>query len=71
MKLAEYDLFVDGELRASATGERFDSVDPTAGGAWAQVAAAGKDDVAAAVDAADRARRGAWGALSATRRGAG
>jgi acyl-CoA reductase-like NAD-dependent aldehyde dehydrogenase len=69
MELATYDLFVDGELRPPAAEERFESVDPTAGGPWAEIAAAGEDDVAAAVEAADSASRRVWGPLSATRRG--
>src|SRR5687767_5301954 len=55
------DLFIGGEWRAAASGERFDVVDPGTEEVIAQVANAGADDAAAAAEAAAVAQPG-WAA---------
>lgn len=70
MDLAQYDLYVDGEARSAASGERFESFDPYRGQPWALIGRGGPDDVEAAVAAADRAFHGAaWSGINATGRG--
>jgi (Z)-2-((N-methylformamido)methylene)-5-hydroxybutyrolactone dehydrogenase len=66
-----YEMFVDGKNRAPAGGEWFDTDNPFTGTPWAQVARGGADDVADAVDAAQRALdSGSWPELTASARGA-
>ncbi len=60
-------LFVDGEWREAATGQRFSVDDPASGEIVAAVADAGAVDARAAVDAAHRAWS-AWRAMPATER---
>jgi acyl-CoA reductase-like NAD-dependent aldehyde dehydrogenase len=68
--LQSYQLYIDGEDRAPATGAWFDTDDPFTGRAWAKIARGGVADVHAAVEAADRAfRDGAWPAMTASQRG--
>lgn len=50
-----FDHVIGGERVAPASGERFDSVDPHTGEAYAQVARGGEEDAAKAVAAARRA----------------
>ncbi|MGH7051724.1 MAG: aldehyde dehydrogenase family protein, partial [Acetobacteraceae bacterium] len=70
MDLVQYDLYVDGQTRKAASGERFESFDPYRGQPWALLGRGGPDDVEAAVAAADRAFRGvAWRGINATGRG--
>jgi aldehyde dehydrogenase (NAD+) len=52
---AAFGLFIDGEWRAAASGESFDSIDPATGDPLARIAQAGPADVDAAVGAARRA----------------
>lgn len=70
MGLEPYDLYVDGQSRRAASGERFESFDPYRGRAWALVGRGGPEDVEAAVAAASRAFHGsAWRSINATGRG--
>ncbi|MGH7105691.1 MAG: aldehyde dehydrogenase [Acetobacteraceae bacterium] len=70
MDLVQYDLYVDGQTRKAAGGERFESFDPYRGQPWALLGRGGPDDVEAAVAAADRAFHGrAWRGINATGRG--
>src|ERR687891_150254 len=56
-----YRLVIGGELTDAAAGETFDSIDPSTGEAFAQVAKAGKEDVRRATEAARRAfDEGPW-----------
>ncbi|MGZ0086721.1 aldehyde dehydrogenase family protein [Caldibacillus thermoamylovorans] len=66
----EADLWIDGEWRPAASGERFDVIDPATGEVTARVADAGEDDIDAAVTVAEEAfsdRR--WLAISPLERG--
>jgi acyl-CoA reductase-like NAD-dependent aldehyde dehydrogenase len=67
--LEELDLYIDGDSRPPRRGERFKSLDPTSGGAWARVAAGDADDVDDCVSGARDAFRGAWRAVPASERG--
>jgi len=54
-------LFIDGEERAALSGETYPSINPANGQVWAHFAAAGVEDVNAAVAAAKRAHdEGVW-----------
>jgi aldehyde dehydrogenase (NAD+) len=54
-------LVIDGELSDSASGETFESIDPSTGQAFAQVAKAGAEDVKRATTAARKAfDEGPW-----------
>jgi aldehyde dehydrogenase (NAD+) len=67
---AQFQLYIDGEHRAALAGRTFESVNPTTGKPWADVAAADEADVNAAVAAANTAfRHESWYGLSPTRRG--
>jgi acyl-CoA reductase-like NAD-dependent aldehyde dehydrogenase len=56
-----YQLLIDGELTDAASGETFDSIDPSTGEAFATVAKAGADDVRRAAEAARAAfDEGPW-----------
>jgi (Z)-2-((N-methylformamido)methylene)-5-hydroxybutyrolactone dehydrogenase len=66
-----YEMFIDGKSREPAGGEWFDTDNPFTGASWAQVARGGAEDVAEAVDAAQRALdSGPWRELTASGRGA-
>ena len=68
--MTRYRLYVGGEEVDAASGETFDSINPTTGESWAQFALAGSEDVERAVRAAGRAFASeAWQSLSPTRRG--
>ena len=67
--LEELDFYVDGAPRAARGGGRFESVDPTTGEAWAQIAEADADDVDDCVQSAREAFEGAWRGVSASDRG--
>ena len=56
-----YQLLIDGTFTDAATGETFDSIDPSTGEPFATVASAGSEDVARAVQAARTAfDEGPW-----------
>ena len=61
--------FIDGGWRASAGGERMQTFDPGRGEPHADFAAGQAEDVAAAVDAASRAGKGAWRGVTPAERG--
>lgn len=67
--LLQFDNHIGGRPAPASGGRRFTSINPTTGRAWASFAESGPDDVDAAVQAAHDALSGAWGQLSATRRG--
>jgi aldehyde dehydrogenase (NAD+) len=64
-----YGLFIGGHFVEPKSGRRFDTVNPATEDRLAEVAEAGEADVDAAVAAADRAGRGAWGRLAPAERG--
>jgi (Z)-2-((N-methylformamido)methylene)-5-hydroxybutyrolactone dehydrogenase len=67
--IRQYGLFIDGKSRAGAAGT-FPSVDPFRGEVWAEVAAAGLEDVDRGVSAARRAfDDGPWSQMSGRDRG--
>jgi aldehyde dehydrogenase (NAD+) len=56
-----YRLVIGGELTDAASGETFESIDPSTGEAFAEVAQAGKEDVRRATEAARKAfDEGPW-----------
>jgi acyl-CoA reductase-like NAD-dependent aldehyde dehydrogenase len=56
-----YQLLIDGELTDAASGETFDSIDPSTGEPFAKVARGGKEDAERALRAARRAfDEGPW-----------
>jgi (Z)-2-((N-methylformamido)methylene)-5-hydroxybutyrolactone dehydrogenase len=63
-ELARYQLVIDGRRTEAASGQRYDSVDPYLGSAWASAADGDAADVDAAVAAARRALTGPWGQLT-------
>jgi aldehyde dehydrogenase (NAD+) len=62
-------LLINNEWRDASGGETMEVVNPATEEVIATVAAAGKDDVDAAVDAARAAFEGPWGRMSARERG--
>lgn len=69
MTQPKYDHFINGAPVPPASGDYFDTENPYSGEAWAQIARGNAADVNAAVAAAKTAFEGAWGGLTATRRG--
>ena len=68
-QLGRKQLLIDGEWRDAAGGATMPVVNPATEEIIAEVAAAGRDDVDAAVAAARAALTGAWGKMSARERG--
>ncbi|CAO3430052.1 aldehyde dehydrogenase [Azospirillum endophyticum] len=69
--LKSYRIFIDGEWSDSASGERFETLNPYTGKAWATIPRCDKRDVDRAVEAAHAAfTSGPWPAMNATQRGA-
>jgi acyl-CoA reductase-like NAD-dependent aldehyde dehydrogenase len=58
-------LYLAGEWAPAADGATYDTYEPATGRVWAEVAAAGPEDVDRAVDAAHAALDGEWGATLA------
>lgn len=58
-------LYVAGRWEAAADGATYESYEPATGRVWAEVAAAGPDDVDRAVRAARAAMAGPWGSTMA------
>src|SRR5687767_2624366 len=50
--MSDFQLFIDGAFCEAASGETFESIDPSTGEAIGTVARAGRDDAARAIDAA-------------------
>lgn len=68
--LKHYQMFIGGEWVAAASGETFESLNPSTGEAWARVPAATAEDVDRAVHAAHQAfTSGPWSKMLATERG--
>ena len=67
--LGRKQLLINGEWRDAAGGATMPVVNPATEAVIAEVAAAGRDDVDAAVDAARAALDGAWGKMPARERG--
>ena len=68
---ADYQLYIDGTTVDAASGETFETVDPSTGRAHATVARAGQVDVDRAVAAARAAfEDGRWSGLKPERRAA-
>lgn len=63
----KYDNFIGGEYRPPVQGEYFDNVSPVTGTVFCQIARSTKEDVDAAVAAANKAKE-AWGKTSTTER---
>src|SRR5256714_7871041 len=62
--LPKYQHVIDGRRVEAASGQRYDSVDPYLGAAWASAADGDAADVDLAVPAARRALDGRWGQLT-------
>ena len=67
--LITYDMLIDGEFVQASDGTTFESINPATGKSWAQIPAASAKDVDKAVEAAERALHGEWGAMTPTARG--
>lgn len=65
----DYDLYIDGEWVAPASGERFASLNPFTQQPWATIAQAGAAEVTAAVGAARNAFEQTWRHTSGLERG--
>src|ERR1700748_3604306 len=63
-ELPKYQHVIDGRRVEAASGQRYDSVDPYLGAAWASAADGDAADVDLAVAAARRALGGPWGQLT-------
>lgn len=68
-RLAPARLFIGGEWKDAASGERFASLNPATGEVIAEVGRAGAADVDAAVAAAREALAGPWRSMDAAERG--
>ncbi len=69
MSVQTYHMLINGAWVDASDGARFDSVNPATGAVWATVPEATSADVDAAVDAAEAALNGEWGAMTPTARG--
>ncbi|MBE0627545.1 MAG: aldehyde dehydrogenase [Burkholderiales bacterium] len=68
--MKKYQLYIDGDYAAPASGKWIDSYNPYTGEVWAQIAQGGAADADRAVRAAQRAlTEGPWPQLSASQRG--
>ena len=67
--LTTFDMLIDGKFVQASDGATFESINPATGKSWAQIPAASAQDVDKAVEAAERALHGEWGALTPTARG--
>ena len=63
------EMLIDGAWCAASDGVSFDCMDPSTGEVWATIPEATAVDVNRAVDAAEAALEGPWGAMTATQRG--
>lgn len=59
---------IDGQSREASTGDWIESLDPARGTSWARVPRGDQRDVAAAVEAAQRAFEGPWRRMAASER---
>ena len=67
--IQDFKMLIGGKWIAASDGKVFDSVNPATGEVWARIPAATESDVNAAVDAAEAALIGEWGAMTPTQRG--
>ncbi len=67
--IQDFKMLIGGEWVAASDGATFDSVNPATGEVWARIPAATEADVNAAVEAAEAALNGEWGAMTPTQRG--
>lgn len=66
--MKQFQHFIDGDYRESASGRTFDNIAPATGQLIGAVHEAGQEEVDAAVAAARDALHGEWGGLSPERR---
>ncbi len=64
-----YNLFIDGQFSAPASGKHFDTINPATEKKLASIALASAEDVDRAVAAARRAQTKVWGPMSGRERG--
>lgn len=64
-----YNLFIDGQFTAPASGQHFDTINPATEKKLASIATANAEDVDRAVAAARRAQTKVWGPMSGRERG--
>ena len=69
MSVVKYQMLIDGAWVDASDGACFDSVNPARGKVWASIPEATEADVNRAVEAADAALNGEWGAMTPTARG--
>ena len=69
MSVVKYQMLIDGAWVDAADGASFDSINPATGLVWASIPEATELDVNRAVEAADAALSGEWGAMTPTARG--
>lgn len=69
MTVERYQMLISGAWVDASDGARFDSQNPATGAVWATVPEAAPADVDRAVQAADAALAGPWGAMTPTARG--
>lgn len=69
MTVERYQMLINGAWVDASDGARFDSQNPATGAVWATVPEATPADVDRAVQAADAALAGPWGAMTPTARG--
>ena len=69
MSVVKYQMLIDGAWEDAADGACFDSINPATGLVWASIPEATELDVNRAVEAADAALSGEWGAMTPTARG--
>ena len=69
MSVVKYQMLIDGAWVDAADGACFDSINPATGLVWASIPEATELDVNRAVEAADAALSGEWGAMTPTARG--
>lgn len=67
--MKKYGLYIDGAYCDAEGGRTFGTENPYTGEVWAEIAHGSAADVDRAVKAAKAARRGEWGAMSASARG--
>jgi len=67
--IQDFKMLIGGQWVSASDGSTFDSVNPATGEVWARISAATEKDVNAAVDAAEAALHGEWGAMTPTQRG--
>lgn len=68
--MSDYQIYIGGEFSEAASGESFETFDPSTGQAWATVARGGKEDASRAIDVAyETHKSGVWSSMSGEKRG--